>query len=108
MIIADYFNVSQKIVAFRLWIALPLFILSVALTQIDFTILWCYFTWANQSTAVIALFVALMYLFVAKKNYWIALIPVIFMLMATMSYILNAGIGFGFLLYVSYIVSLFI
>ncbi len=103
MIIADYFNVSQKKVANRLWIALPLFILSVALTQIDFTILWRYFSWANQSTAVIALFVASMYLFVAKKNYWIALIPGIFMLMATMTYILNAGIGFGLPLHVSYI-----
>ncbi len=102
MIIADYFNFSQKKVLNRLWIALPLFVLSIALTQIDFTLLWRYFSWANQSTAVIALFVGAMYLYIARKNYWIALIPGVFMLMATMTYILNASIGFGLALNFSY------
>jgi carbon starvation protein CstA len=95
MIIADYFNFSQKKFTSRLWIAVPLFVISFALTKVDFTILWRYFSWANQSTAVIALWVGAMYLFIAKKNYWIAMIPGIFMTMATTSYILNAQIGFG-------------
>jgi carbon starvation protein CstA len=103
MIIADYFNFSQKKVSSRLWIALPLFAISFALTRIDFTLLWRYFSWANQSTAVIALFVGAMYLYVAKKNYWISLIPGMFMLMATTTYILNAPIGFGMALSTSYI-----
>src|SRR5699024_8041165 len=71
----------------------------------DFTIVSPYVSWANQSTAVIALFVASMYLFVAKKKYWIALIPGIFMLVATMTYILNPGIGFGLPLHVPYIAA---
>nr|WP_325166676.1 carbon starvation CstA 5TM domain-containing protein [Viridibacillus soli] len=50
-------------------------------------ILWRYFSWANQSTAVIALWVATMYLFLTKKNYWISLIPGIFMTMTTVTYI---------------------
>lgn len=95
MIIADYFKVSQEKVSSRLWIALPMFIISIVLTQMDFNLLWRYFSWANQSTAVIALFVGAMYLFVSKKNYWIALLPGIFMLMVTTTYILNAPIGFG-------------
>ncbi|RIW28249.1 carbon starvation protein A [Bacillus salacetis] len=103
MIIADYFNFSQKKVTSRLWIALPLFAISFALTRIDFTLLWRYFSWANQSTAVIALFVGAMYLYIAKKNYWISLIPGTFMLMATTTYILNAPIGFGMALSTSYI-----
>jgi carbon starvation protein CstA len=103
MIIADYFNISQKKIASRLWIALPLFVISFALTKIDFTILWRYFSWANQSTAVIALWVGAMYLFIAKKNYWIAMIPGIFMTMVTMTYILNAPIGFGLSMSTSYI-----
>ena len=84
-------------------IALPMFIISIALTQIDFNILWRYFSWANQSTAVIALYVGAMYLFISKKNYWIALIPGIFMLMATTTYILNAKIGFNLPMNISYI-----
>lgn len=105
MIIADYLNISQKKIASRLWIAIPLFVLSFALTKIDFTLLWRYFSWANQSTAVIALWVAAMYLFIAKKNYWIAMIPGAFMTMTTFTYILNAQIGFGLPLNVAYIVA---
>lgn len=94
MIIADYLNFAQKKLSSRLWIALPLFGISVALTQIDFNILWRYFSWANQTTAVIALFVGAMYLYIAKKNYWISLIPGSFMLVMVITYILNAQIGF--------------
>ncbi|MBO1514535.1 carbon starvation CstA family protein [Metabacillus bambusae] len=103
MIIADYLNISQTKLMSRLWIAVPLFVISYGLTKIDFTLLWRYFSWANQSTAVIALWVGAMYLFIAKKNYWIAMIPGIFMTMATTTYILNAAIGFGLPMNISYI-----
>lgn len=68
MIIAEYLNLAQKKMSSRLWIAVPLFAISVVLTQIDFNILWRYFSWANQATAVIALFVGAMYLYIAKKE----------------------------------------
>ncbi|RSK25658.1 carbon starvation protein A [Bacillus sp. HMF5848] len=105
MIIADYINFSQKKIANRLWIALPLFAISFALTKIDFTLLWRYFSWANQSTAVIALWVGAMYLFIAKKNYWIAMIPATFMTMVVTTYIFNAKIGFGLSLSISYVIG---
>ncbi|QKS72659.1 carbon starvation protein A [Paenalkalicoccus suaedae] len=95
MIIAEYFSIAQKKVSSRLWIALPLFAISVVFTQIDFNLLWRYFSWANQATAVIALFVGAMYLYIARKNYFIALIPGAFMLVMVITYILNAQIGFG-------------
>ncbi len=94
MIIAEYLKIAQKKFTSRLWIAFPLFVISVVLTQIDFNILWRYFSWANQATAVIALFVGAMYLFIARKNYWVALIPGTFMLVMVITYILNAEIGF--------------
>lgn len=103
MIVADYFKMPQVKMTSRLWIAVPMFVISIALTQVDFNILWRYFSWANQSTAVIALFVGAMYLFIAGKNYWVALIPGTFMLMATNTYILNASIGFGLPMNVAYI-----
>lgn len=95
MIIADYFKIGQKKIMNRIWIIVPFFAVSFALTKIDFTLLWRYFSWANQSTAMIALWVGAMYLLLAKKNYWIAFIPAVFITMATMSYILYAEIGFG-------------
>ncbi|KGX90636.1 carbon starvation CstA family protein [Pontibacillus marinus] len=105
MIIADYINVTQKKVANRLWIAVPMFVISFMLTKIDFTLLWRYFSWANQSTAVIALWVGATYLFLSRKNYWIAAVPATFMTMATFSYILNADIGFNLPMNVSYIIA---
>ncbi|WP_270182708.1 carbon starvation CstA family protein [Alkalihalobacillus sp. CinArs1] len=103
MIIADYFKYSQKKITNRLWIALPLFAVAFALTRIDFTLLWRYFSWANQSTAMIALWVGAMYLFIAKKNYWIAMIPAVFITMATTTYILYAPIGFSLPINIAYI-----
>lgn len=103
MIIADYLNISQKSISKRLWIALPMFAISAALLQIDFNILWRYFSWANQSTAVIALFVGAMYLYIGGKNFWVALLPGSFMLMATTTYILEQPIGFGLASDIAYV-----
>ena len=105
MIIAEYLNIAQKKFSSRLWIALPLFAISVVLTQIDFNLLWRYFSWANQATAVIALFVGSMYLYIARKNYWISLIPGTFMLLMVITYILNAKIGFGLSMNTSWVIG---
>ncbi|MEG0258630.1 MAG: carbon starvation protein A [Lysinibacillus sp.] len=104
MIIADYFKIVQVKMISRLWIAVPLFVISYALTKIDFNILWRYFSWANQVTAVIALWVGAMYLFLSFKNHWIATIPAIFMTDMVFVYILyEPKMGFGLPLSVSYV-----
>ncbi|MCM5705427.1 carbon starvation CstA family protein [Larsenimonas salina] len=105
MIIADYLKIGQKQFSSRLWIAIPLFVASYGLTHIDFTLLWRYFSWANQTTAVIALWVGTMYLVLAKKPHWITSIPAVFMTMATFTYLAYAPIGFGLPLNVSYVVA---
>ncbi|WP_411842015.1 carbon starvation protein A [Salinicoccus sp. HZC-1] len=102
MIVADYFSISQQKYWKRFAIAVPMFVISYGLTQIDFTILWRYFSWANQMTSVIALWVGVMYLLLAKKNHWVATIPAIFMTFNVVTYILYAQIGFGLDLNVSY------
>lgn len=105
MIIADYLNVEQRALLKRVLVASPLFIVSYGLTHMDFTLLWRYFSWANQTTAVIALWVATMYLILAKKPYWITLLPALFMTMATFTYIAWAPIGFGLPLTLTYVVA---
>lgn len=104
-IIADYLNIGQKKVFNRLSIAIPLFVISYILTKIDFNILWRYFSWANQATAVIALWIATMYLFMKGKNYFVSMVPAIFMSYMVFVYILNAQIGFRLDLNVSFIVG---
>ena len=104
MIIADYFKFAQVKVLSRIWIAVPLFVISYGLTKIDFNILWRYFSWANQVTAVIALWVGAMYLFLSFKNHWIATIPAIFMTSMVFVYILfEPTMGFGLPLNASYV-----
>ena len=105
-IIADYLKIDQKKLAKRLMIALPLFAISVLLTQMDFNILWRYFSWANQATAAIALWIATMYLFIKGKNYFVSLIPALFITYMVFVYILNQKIGFNLDLKVSFIVGL--
>lgn len=104
MIIADYFKFAQVKVLSRIWIAIPLFVISYGLTKIDFLILWRYFSWANQVTAVIALWVGAMYLFLSFKNHWIATVPAIFMTSMVFVYILfEPTMGFGLPLTASYV-----
>lgn len=104
-IIADYIKFDQSKAWKRLIIAVPLFLIAFALMQIDFNILWRYFSWANQATASIALLVGTMYLFVKGKNYWISLIPGAFMTYMVFVYILYDKIGFALDLKLSYILG---
>ncbi|PFS16001.1 carbon starvation protein A [Bacillus cereus] len=104
-IIVDYFHFNQTKLKNRLIIAIPLFVIAYGLTKIDFTLLWRYFSWANQSTAAIALWIGTMYLFIKGKQYIVSLIPAIFMTLMTVVYILNAKIGFNIPLNTSYIVG---
>lgn len=106
MIIADYFSIGQKAFAKRLAIALPLFALSYMLTKMDFQVLWRYFSWANQVTAVIALWVGAMYLFLGYKNHWIATIPAIFMTDMVYLYIFfEPTMGFGIPMTISHMMA---
>lgn len=105
-IIADYLNINQKKTIKRLAIAIPLFLVSAVLTQIDFNILWRYFSWANQATAAIALWIATVYLYVKGKNYLVALVPGFFITYMVFVYILNQKIGFNLNLNLSFILGL--
>lgn len=108
-IVADYINLKQDTLRNVLGLTIPIFIISFVLTNVDFNILWRYFTWANQVTAVIALFVATRYLRLKERNYIITLIPGSFMLYACLVYILSEPIGFNLgLTTITYIISLII
>ncbi|MHA6252458.1 carbon starvation CstA family protein [Oceanobacillus sp. CAU 1775] len=95
-IIADYLNIKQSKVSKRLMLAIPMFVISYWLTTIDFNILWRYFSFANQGTAALALWIGTMYLFIKKKNYFVALVPAVFITHMIFTYILYDGnLGFG-------------
>ncbi|MGR5329812.1 carbon starvation CstA family protein [Photobacterium damselae] len=96
LILAEYFNMEQKTLRNRLLIATPLFILGGILTQVDFGIIWRYFGFANQVTAVMMLWTASAYLLRHNKLHWITTVPALFMTTVCITFILNNHqLGFG-------------
>jgi len=106
LVIADFFKMNQKPMSKRLIISIPLFVVAFALSKIDFNFLWRYFGWANQTTAMILLWAAAMYLIKEKRFHWIATIPATFMTAVTFTYLLQAPEGFGLPTSISYPVGL--
>jgi carbon starvation protein CstA len=95
MIVGDYLRIPQIHASRRIAIAIPLFVISIFLTFMDFSLLWRYFSWANQSLAAIALWTATIYLARHQINIWIALLPALLLTAAANTYLLYAPIGFG-------------
>ncbi len=101
LIIADFFKVEQHSMKNRLFIAIPMFILTTAVLvwsiedKNGFNILWRYFAWCNQALSVFTLWAITVYFLREKKRYWITFIPAVFMTCVCLSYILVAPEGFG-------------
>jgi carbon starvation protein CstA len=95
LIISDFLNLEQKSLKNRLILTVPLFVAGFLLTLIDFSIIWRYMAWSNQTLAVIVLWAITVYLAVERKPYWITLIPTIFMTAVVTAYILVAPEGLG-------------
>jgi carbon starvation protein CstA len=96
LILAEYFNMEQKTLRNRLMMAIPLFIIGGILTQVDFGVIWRYFGFANQTTAVMMLWTASAYLLRHNKLHWVTTVPAVFMTTVVITFILNnATLGFG-------------
>jgi carbon starvation protein CstA len=95
LIVADFFQYDQKSLKNRLILVIPLFSIGFLLTQIDFAIIWRYMAWSNQTLATIVLWAITIYLATELKNFWLTLIPAVFMSAVVSSYLLVAPEGFG-------------
>ena len=100
--LADWFKIDQKKAAPRLMMTVPLLAVGALLSQIDFNIVWRYFSWSNQTLAMIALWAGAVYLFRSGKNYWISVVPATFMSAVSLTYILMAQEGFRLSTAISY------
>lgn len=106
LILAEYFNIEQKTLRNRLLMAMPLFVIGGILTQVDFAIIWRYFGFANQTTAVVMLWTASAYLLRHQKFHWITTVPALFMTTVCVSFILNSStLGFGLPMQISTILG---
>ena len=102
LIVADFLNYKQGPIKNRLFVSVPLFLIGFLLTRIDFSIIWRYFAWSNQTLAMIVLWTITVYLAQEKKFYWITLIPAVFMTAVTSTYLLFAPEGFSLSKEISY------
>lgn len=92
--LADWFKIDQKPIKNRLILTIPLLGVGAVLTQMDVQAVWRYFSWSNQTLAMIALWAASVYLYRKKRLYWITALPATFMSAVSCTYILMADEGF--------------
>ena len=89
-------GLDQKYIKNRLIITLPLLGAGALLTQLDFNVLWRYFSWSNQTLAMISLWVATAYILKnakAKSYSFLTALPATFMTAVSVTYILMAKEG---------------
>ena len=106
LMVAEAFGIDQKDLYKRLLVAVPLFAVSIALTLVDFEVIWRYFGWANQSMATVSLWAVAVYLARRAKLHWIATLPALFMTVVCASYLCYAPIGLELGLEVSTMVGI--
>ena len=97
LILSEMFHLNQKPIKNRLVVTIPLLGVAAVLTQLDFNVLWRYFSWSNQTLAMISLWVATAYLLKTHENKRMSLVtalPAAFMSSVSMTYILMANEGF--------------
>ena len=111
LILAETFKLNQKKIGNRLLITIPLLGVGGLLTWFatvndnGFQIIWRYFSWSNQTLAMIALWVATAYLLKEGKYRFGSLLtafPAAFMTAVSVTYILMAPEGFKLNQTVSY------
>ncbi len=107
--IAELLDFDQKSARNRLILTIPIFGICAVLilwsnfNADGFNILWNYFSWSNQVMAVCSLCVSTVYLRAKGKNFWVTLLPCMFMTFIVCSYIYwvspenlkGAPVGFG-------------
>ena len=102
LIVADFIKLDQKPVRNRLFISIPLFVVTGLLLWFNladsngFNTIWRYFGWANQTLAVFTLWAVTVYLLNNKKGprYLISGIPAGFMTAVSLTFILVDKVGF--------------
>ncbi len=95
--IADWFKIDQSKIKNRMLVTVVLLLTGTIIMQLDYSIVWRYFSWANQSLATIVLWTICVYLKKKQKNYYPFFIPAIFMSGVVSTYFVAAPECLGML-----------
>lgn len=99
LMVAEQFNIDQQVKGKRILTTAALFVPAVFVLYYaksspeGFNILWRYFAFTNQFVAVFALATIAVYLYINGKNYIVAMVPGVFYVFVTLSFIFHAPIG---------------
>ncbi|MBQ6734106.1 MAG: carbon starvation protein A [Lachnospiraceae bacterium] len=99
--LADWFKVDQGNLGKRLSLTIPVLGVGAflgignSLGFINYDVIWRYFSWTNQTLAMIVLWAAAMYLAKEKKNFWVCALPATFMSAVSITYFCMAGETLG-------------
>ena len=104
--IADWAGLDMKKWQTRLALTIPVLGAGAVISQLDYTIVWRYFSWTNQTLAMIVLWTASMFLYREKKNYWITAVPATFMSAVSMTYFFCASECLGLSTAIAYPVGI--
>ena len=109
LIAADFMRYKQNKIYKRLLLSVPIFAISGTLFFVDFSVLWHYFAWFNQSLAVFTLWAITVWL--TKRSvtegtkrwaFLVSLVPALWMTLVCSTYILIAPEGFQLQPWVAY------
>ena len=106
LVLADWFKIDQNQIQKRLVLCVPLLAAGAFIGHLDYAIVWRYFSWTNQTLAMIVLWTASMYLYREKKNYWITAVPATFMSAVSMTYFVCASECLGLSTTIAYPVGI--
>lgn len=99
LIVADALHVEQKNFKNRMLISVIIFAVCSGFLMFmmndpaNFGVIWRYFAWSNQVMAAITLWAITVYLTTKRKNYFVTLIPAMFMSVVATTFILEAPSG---------------
>ncbi len=93
LILAEVFRVEQKTRWKRLALAIPIFAAVIVIANVDFSIIWRYFGWANQALACFTLWSIAVLLRRRNRWHWLATLPALFMTTMCATFILHTPEG---------------
>ena len=84
--LADWFKLDQAKYKNRLILTIPLLVAGSFICRLDYSVVWRYYAWTNQTLAMIVLWAATEYLRQEKKNYFFTMVPATFMSAVSATY----------------------
>ncbi len=95
LIIAEFIHLDQKSISKRLYVCVPLFSAVIALliwqmaNPEGFDVIWSWFGWSNQTLSLFTLWSVTVYLVQQQKNYYVTLLPALFMTSVCVTYLFS-------------------